>query len=272
MAGRGTDIVLGGNWEAELGKQKNGNNISQEKIYADWQERNTKVIDCGGLHVIGTERNESRRIDNQLRGRSGRQGDPGSSKFYLSLEDSLMRIFASDQIKNMMQGLGLEDGEAIEHRMLSGAIQRAQKRVEGRNFDIRKLLLEYDDMANEQRQIIYSQRNSVLEAEEISELLDSMRQTVIENEINHFIPEQAPVQQWDMKGLEASVHNIFGLLIPLQDWLEGDSNLNEQDINEKIYSAATTSYRAKGESIGPVMKDFEKQILLQILIMLGKII
>ena len=149
--------------------------------------------------------------------------------------------------------------------MLSGAIQRAQKRVEGRNFDIRKLLLEYDDMANEQRQIIYSQRDSVLEAEDISELLDSMRQTVIENEINHFIPEQAPVQQWDIKGLEASVHNIFGLLIPLQNWLEGDSNLNEQDINEKIFSAATTSYRAKGESIGPVMKDFEKQILLQII-------
>ena len=149
--------------------------------------------------------------------------------------------------------------------MLSGAIQRAQKRVEGRNFDIRKLLLEYDDMANEQRQIIYSQRNSVLEAEDISELLDSMRQTVIENEISDFIPEQAPVQQWDIKGLEASVHNIFGLQIPLQNWLDSDSNLNEQDISEKIYSAATTSYRAKGESIGPVMRDFEKQILLQII-------
>jgi preprotein translocase subunit SecA len=159
----------------------------------------------------------------------------------------------------------LEDGEAIEHRMLSGAIQRAQKRVEGRNFDIRKLLLEYDDMANEQRQIVYSQRNSVLESEDISELLDSMRQTVIENEISEFIPEQAPAQQWDIKGLETSVHNNFGLQMPLQNWLESDSNLNEQDISEKIYSAATASYKTKGESIGPVMRDFEKQILLQII-------
>ena len=265
MAGRGTDIVLGGNWEAELEKLEGENSLSKEKLFLEWEERNKKVIDCGGLHVIGTERNESRRIDNQLRGRSGRQGDPGSSKFYLSLEDSLMRIFASDQVTNMMQGLGLEKGEAVEHRMLSGAIQRAQKRVEGRNFDIRKLLLEYDDMANEQRQIIYSQRNSVLESEDITELLDSMRQTVVEDEVRTFMPEQSPEQQWDIKGLEASVHQNFGMQIPVEEWLSTDTKLDEQGVINKIYSATSASYQSKGNTIGPVMRDFEKQILLQVI-------
>ena len=265
MAGRGTDIVLGGNWEAELEKQEGRNGASKEKLFLEWKERNKKVIDSGGLHVIGTERNESRRIDNQLRGRSGRQGDPGSSRFYLSLEDSLMRIFARDQVKNMMQGLGLEDGEAIEHRMLSGAIQRAQKRVEGRNFDIRKLLLEYDDMANEQRQIVYSQRNSVLESEDITELLDSMRQTVVENEVRMFIPEESPEQQWDISGLETSLHQNFGMQIPIEEWLFKDKNLDEQGIIDRIYSETTASYQNKGNTLGPVMRDFEKQILLQII-------
>ena len=265
MAGRGTDIVLGGNWEAELEKLEGENSLSKEKLFLEWEERNKKVIDCGGLHVIGTERNESRRIDNQLRGRSGRQGDPGSSRFYLSLEDSLMRIFASDQVTNMMQGLGLEKGEAVEHRMLSGAIQRAQKRVEGRNFDIRKLLLEYDDMANEQRLIIYSQRNSVLESEDITELLDSMRQTVVEDEVRTFMPEQSPEQQWDIKGLEASVHQNFGIQIPVQEWLSTDKKLDDQGVINKIYSATSASYQSKGNTIGPVMRDFEKQILLQII-------
>ena len=265
MAGRGTDIVLGGNWEAELEKLEGENSLSKEKLFLEWEERNKKVIDCGGLHVIGTERNESRRIDNQLRGRSGRQGDPGSSRFYLSLEDSLMRIFASDQVTNMMQGLGLEKGEAVEHRMLSGAIQRAQKRVEGRNFDIRKLLLEYDDMANEQRQIIYSQRNSVLESEDITELLDSMRQTVVEDEVRTFMPEQSPEQQWDIKGLEASVHQNFGMQIPVEEWLSTDKKLDEQGVINKIYSATSASYQSKGNTIGPVMRDFEKQILLQVI-------
>ena len=265
MAGRGTDIVLGGNWEAELEKQEGRNGASKEKLFLEWKERNKKVIDSGGLHVIGTERNESRRIDNQLRGRSGRQGDPGSSRFYLSLEDSLMRIFARDQVKNMMQGLGLEDGEAIEHRMLSGAIQRAQKRVEGRNFDIRKLLLEYDDMANEQRQIVYSQRNSVLESEDITELLDSMRQTVVENEVRSFIPKESPEQQWDINGLETSLHQNFGMQIPIEEWLFKDKNLDEQGIIDRIYSETTASYQNKGNTLGPVMRDFEKQILLQII-------
>ena len=265
MAGRGTDIVLGGNWEAELEKLEGENSLSKEKLFLEWEERNKKVIDCGGLHVIGTERNESRRIDNQLRGRSGRQGDPGSSRFYLSLEDSLMRIFASDQVTNMMQGLGLEKGEAVEHRMLSGAIQRAQKRVEGRNFDIRKLLLEYDDMANEQRLIIYSQRNSVLESEDITELLDSMRQTVVEDEVRTFMPEQSPEQQWDIKGLEASIHQNFSMQLPVEEWLSTDKKLDDQGVINKIYSATSASYQSKGNTIGPVMRDFEKQILLQII-------
>ena len=265
MAGRGTDIVLGGNWEAELEKQGILDTELKERNYRNWKDQNEKVISAGGLHVIGTERNESRRIDNQLRGRSGRQGDPGSSRFYISLEDSLMRIFASDQFKKIMQSLGLEKGEAIEHRMLSGALQRAQKRVEGRNFDIRKILLEYDDMANEQREIIYSQRDSILESEEISELLDSMRKTVIEKEVESFVPEGSPEQQWDINGLEASIQHIFGMKVLIQEKLNTDMTLDEQGIKDRIYSAATSTYKMKGDSIGPLMKDFEKQILLQVI-------
>ncbi|MBI81193.1 MAG: preprotein translocase subunit SecA [Gammaproteobacteria bacterium] len=265
MAGRGTDIVLGGNWEAKTEKKGSEIDISKEKIYAQWEEDNKKVLSSGGLHVIGTERNESRRIDNQLRGRSGRQGDPGSSRFFISLEDSLMRIFASDQVKNMMQSLGLQDGEAIEHRMLSGAIQRAQKRVEGRNFDIRKVLLEYDDMANEQRQIIYSQRNSVLESADLTELLDSMRRTVIENEVDSFIPLEAPEHQWDIKGLENSINNNFGMEIPIEEWLRDDRTLQNEGISERIFSLASSNYHTKTEVIGGVIKDFEKQILLQVI-------
>jgi len=265
MAGRGTDIVLGGNWEAKTEKKGSEIDISKEKIYAQWEEDNKKVLSSGGLHVIGTERNESRRIDNQLRGRSGRQGDPGSSRFFISLEDSLMRIFASDQVKNMMQSLGLQDGEAIEHRMLSGAIQRAQKRVEGRNFDIRKVLLEYDDMANEQRQIIYSQRNSVLESADLTELLDSMRRTVIENEVDSFIPLEAPEHQWDIKGLENSINNNFGMEIPIEEWLTDDRTLQNEGISERIFSLASSNYQTKTGVIGGVIKDFEKQILLQVI-------
>ncbi|MEC7865748.1 MAG: preprotein translocase subunit SecA [Pseudomonadota bacterium] len=265
MAGRGTDIVLGGNWEAELEKQGILDTELKERNYRNWKDQNEKVISAGGLHVIGTERNESRRIDNQLRGRSGRQGDPGSSRFYISLEDSLMRIFASDQFKNIMQSLGLEKGEAIEHRMLSGALQRAQKRVEGRNFDIRKVLLEYDDMANEQREIIYSQRDSILKSEDINELLDSMRKSVIEKEVESFIPEGSPEQQWDVNGLEASIQNVFGMKVPIQEKLNTDMALDEQGIKDRIYSATTSTYKMKGDSIGPVMKDFEKQILLQVI-------
>tara|TARA_Y100001960_G_scaffold244998_1_gene259621 strand:+ start:303 stop:2996 length:2694 start_codon:yes stop_codon:yes gene_type:complete len=265
MAGRGTDIVLGGNWEAEYEKLEQENENKREELKSNWGELNEKVLSVGGLHVIGTERNESRRMDNQLRGRSGRQGDPGSSRFYISLEDNLMRIFASDQFKNIMQRVGLEDGEAIEHRMLSGAIERAQKRVEGRNFDIRKVLLEYDDMANEQRQIIYSQRNSILESDVITDLLDSMRETVIGDEIESVSQGDLEPNEWDIDPLEASIFNIFGIQIPIKQWVKENPNITTEEVENRILTNALDAYKNKTQSIGSVMKDFEKQILLQII-------
>ena len=265
MAGRGTDIVLGGNWEAEYEKLNEDNPEKKEKLQSEWKELNAAVLSSGGLHVIGTERNESRRMDNQLRGRSGRQGDPGSSRFYISLEDNLMRIFASDQFKNIMQRVGLEDGESIEHRMLSGAIERAQKRVEGRNFDIRKMLLEYDDMANEQRQIIYSQRNNILEAISITELLDSMRETVIADELDNLSNGDLEPNEWNLDILESSVSNIFGLQIPIKQWVNEENNITREKVEEKILFLAKESYKEKSNQIGSVMRDFEKQILLQII-------
>jgi len=265
MAGRGTDIVLGGNWEAEFEKLGNEDESKKKELKANWKNLNEKVLSAGGLHVIGTERNESRRMDNQLRGRSGRQGDPGSSRFYISLEDSLMRIFASDQFKNIMQRVGLEDGEAIEHRMLSGAIERAQKRVEGRNFDIRKLLLEYDDMANEQRQIIYSQRNSILESDVITDLVESMRETVIADEIESAAQGDLDPHEWDIDPLEASIFNIFGFQIPIKEWVKETPNITTEEVQDRLVSIAIDAYKNKSQSIGPVMKDFEKQILLQII-------
>ena len=263
MAGRGTDIVLGGNWEAELEKHKDDS--KKEELESKWKILNSEVINSGGLHVIGTERNESRRMDNQLRGRSGRQGDPGSSRFYISLEDNLMRIFASDQFKNIMQRVGLEEGESIEHRMLSGAIERAQKRVEGRNFDIRKMLLEYDDMANEQRQIIYSQRNNILEADVITELLDSMRETIISDELDSVSLGDLEPHEWNTDVLESSLSNIFGLQIPVKEWIASESNMTREDVEQKILMSANHAYIEKCNNIGPVMRDFEKQILLQII-------
>jgi len=265
MAGRGTDIVLGGNWEAEYEKLNQDDSTKREELRTKWEKLNSEVLTSGGLHVIGTERNESRRMDNQLRGRSGRQGDPGSSRFYISLEDNLMRIFASDQFKNIMQRVGLEDGESIEHRMLSGAIERAQKRVEGRNFDIRKMLLEYDDMANEQRQIIYSQRNNILEADVITELLDSMRETVIADEIDSVSFGDLEPHEWNLDILESSLSNIFGLQIPIKQWISEKNNITRETIEQKILESAKESYSQKSNQIGPVMRDFEKQILLQII-------
>ena len=265
MAGRGTDIVLGGNWEAEYEKLGYEEESKKIELESNWKNLNEEVLSAGGLHVIGTERNESRRMDNQLRGRSGRQGDPGSSRFYISLEDNLMRIFASDQFKNIMQRVGLEDGEAIEHRMLSGAIERAQKRVEGRNFDIRKVLLEYDDMANEQRQIIYTQRNSILESGEITELLDSMRETVINDEIESTAQGGLEPPEWDIAPLEASIFNIFGIQFGLKQLVQKNPNITTEEVKDKLISDAFDAYKNKSQAIGPVMKDFEKQILLQII-------
>ena len=265
MAGRGTDIVLGGNWEAEYEKLNTNDPTKKEELKANWEKLNSEVLSSGGLHVIGTERNESRRMDNQLRGRSGRQGDPGSSRFYISLEDNLMRIFASDQFKNIMQRVGLEDGESIEHRMLSGAIERAQKRVEGRNFDIRKMLLEYDDMANEQRQIIYTQRNNILEADVITDLLNSMRETVISDELDNVSLGELEPHEWNSEILESSLSNIFGFQMPISQWIASNSNITREKIETMILDTAQLAYKEKSESIGPVMRDFEKQILLQII-------
>ena len=264
MAGRGTDIVLGGNWEMEYKKQENKSLEAEELIMTEWRALNKRVIESGGLHVIGTERNESRRIDNQLRGRSGRQGDPGSSKFYLSLEDSLMRIFSSKRFINIMQNLGLENGESIEHKMLSGAIQRAQKRVEGRNFDIRKVLLEYDDMAHEQRQIIYSQRDSILEEEDISETINFMRNEVIESLIESYMPNETNIT-FDIKSLEQTLQNEFGQYFPIQAWLNKNNQIETHEVINKVTEGINKSYKEKSDSVGVSMRDFEKQILLQII-------
>ncbi|KGS11305.1 preprotein translocase subunit SecA, partial [Pseudomonas coronafaciens] len=234
MAGRGTDILLGGNWEVEVANLEDPTPEQIAQIKADWQKRHQQVIEAGGLHVIASERHESRRIDNQLRGRAGRQGDTGSSRFYLSLEDSLMRIFASDRVKNFMKALGMQSGEAIEHRMVTNAIEKAQRKVEGRNFDIRKQLLEFDDVANEQRKVIYHMRNTLLAAENIGETIADFREEVLNNLISQHIPPQSLPEQWNVAGLEASLNTDFAVQLPIQQWLDEDDNLHEDSLREKI--------------------------------------
>ncbi|WP_105101657.1 preprotein translocase subunit SecA [Microbulbifer pacificus] len=281
MAGRGTDIVLGGNWEAEVEdlQQREGREATAEEIAAikaEWQKRHDLVIEAGGLHIIGTERHESRRIDNQLRGRAGRQGDPGMTRFYLSLEDNLMRIFASDRVKNFMQMLGMERGEAIEHRMVSNAIEKAQRRVEGRNFDIRKQLLEYDDVANDQRQVIYSQRNELLEAETISDTITAIREDVVNDLISTYMPPQSVEEQWDIPALEQQLASDLGLQLPLKQWLDEDRTLHEESLREKIVAEAEQAYQQKlariAESTGDanLMPTIERQVMLQVLDQLWK--
>ena len=266
MAGRGTDITLGGNWEAEVAKLDNPAQDAIDKIKADWQKSHQDVLAAGGLHIIGTERHESRRIDNQLRGRAGRQGDPGSSRFYLSLEDNLMRIFASDRVKGFMKALGMEKGEAIEHRMVSNAIEKAQRKVEGRNFDIRKQLLEYDDVANDQRKVIYNQRDELLGAEDVSASIDALRDDVINGLISDHIPPQSLEEQWDVKGLEERMASELNQEIPVQQWLDADDRLDEGALRQKILDAVTDAYRKKEELAGSeVLRNFEKHILLRIL-------
>nr|WP_010132546.1 preprotein translocase subunit SecA [Microbulbifer agarilyticus] len=281
MAGRGTDIVLGGNWEAEveeLQEREKRDATAEEidKIKADWATRHETVIEAGGLHIIGTERHESRRIDNQLRGRAGRQGDPGVTRFYLSLEDNLMRIFASDRVKNFMQMLGMERGEAIEHRMVSNAIEKAQRRVEGRNFDIRKQLLEYDDVANDQRQVIYSQRNELLEAETISDTITAIRDDVVNELISNHVPPQSVEEQWDIPALEQQLASELGLQLPIKQWLDEDRTLHEESLREKIIAEAQGVYQQKlariAESTGDenLMPTIERQVMLQVLDQLWK--
>lgn len=266
MAGRGTDILLGGNWEAEVAALENPSPEQIAQIKADWQKRHQQVIESGGLHVIASERHESRRIDNQLRGRSGRQGDPGSSRFYLSLEDSLMRIFASDRVKNFMKALGMQSGEAIEHRMVTNAIEKAQRKVEGRNFDIRKQLLEYDDVANEQRKVIYHMRNSLLAAENIGDTIAEFRQEVLDATISQHIPPQSLPEQWDVAGLEASLSSDFAMKLPIQQWLDEDDHLYEETLRERLLKEITDAYNEKEDQAGiDALRTFEKQILLRVL-------
>jgi len=270
MAGRGTDIVLGGSVDVEIEAMENPGEEELRRVREAWQQRHDQVVEAGGLHIIGTERHESRRIDNQLRGRAGRQGDPGLSRFYLSLEDDLMRIFASPRVKAIMQALGMEKGEAIEHRMVTNAIEKAQRKVEERNFDIRKQLLEYDDVANDQRQIIYQQRDELLTAEDISPTLDAIRADVVHSLISEFIPPQSIEEQWDIAGLEKRLQTELALELPLARWLEEDSSLNEEPLRQRIVEAAQQSYRDKAEAIGPDMRRLEKHIMLQVLDTLWK--
>src|SRR5690606_36683951 len=250
MAGRGTDILLGGNWEVEVAAMENPTEEQIAQVKADWQKRHQQVIEAGGLHVIASERHESRRIDNQLRGRAGRQGDPGSSRFYLSLEDNLMRIFASDRVKNCMKALGMQPGEAIEHRMVTNAIEKAQRKVEGRNFDIRKQLLEYDDVANEQRKVIYHMRNQLLAAEDVAETIAEFREEVLANTFHQYIPPQSLPEQWDIPGLEAALASDFGLKLPIQQWLDEDDHLHEEPLHARILEQLVAAYREKEELAG----------------------
>ncbi|WP_137887801.1 preprotein translocase subunit SecA [Pseudomonas sp. 2FE] len=265
MAGRGTDILLGGNWEVEVAALDNPTPEQVAQIKADWHKRHQLVVESGGLHVIASERHESRRIDNQLRGRSGRQGDPGSSRFYLSLEDNLMRIFASDRVKNFMKALGMQAGEAIEHRMVSNAIEKAQRKVEGRNFDMRKQLLEFDDVANEQRKVIYHMRNSLLAADDIGETIADFRLEVLDNTISQYIAPQSLPEQWNVAGLEAALFSDFSSKLPIQQWLDDDAHLYEEPLREKILAALLAAYHEKEDlASAEALRTFEKQILLRV--------
>ena len=266
MAGRGTDIMLGGNWQAEVAELDAPTDTQIESIQTDWQARHDAVLEAGGLHIIGSERHESRRIDNQLRGRSGRQGDPGSSRFFLSLEDDLMRIFASPRMRSIMQGLGMQRGEAIEHKMVTNAIEKAQKKVEGRNFDMRKQLLDYDDVANDQRTQVYAQRNELMDAEDLSDLVDAVRRDVLTSVVASYIPPQSLIEQWDIPGLTEEFASQFGLEMPIQAWLDEDESLYEETLLEKIIGEATRRHDEKVGVVGEgTMRRFEKQVLLQVL-------
>ncbi|MEW6331858.1 MAG: preprotein translocase subunit SecA [Pseudomonadota bacterium] len=265
MAGRGTDIVLGGNLEMEL-KEIGDDPAKRDHARAEWEKRHQQVIAAGGLHMVGTERHESRRIDNQLRGRSGRQGDPGSSRFYLSLEDNLLRIFGSDRLSGLMQKLGMQEGEAIEHPWVSRAIENAQRKVEARNFDIRKQLLEYDDVANDQRKVIYEQRNRLMDVEDISESITSIRHEVVTEIISLHVPPDSLEEQWGIPALEESLERELGLKLPLGQWLKDETSLDEEKLRARILAEADRRHAEKTASIGPdVMRHLEKAIMLQVL-------
>lgn len=264
MAGRGTDIVLGGSWQAKIAALVEPSQQQIDEIKAAWQVEHDKVLTAGGLHIIGTERHESRRIDNQLRGRSGRQGDAGSSRFYLSMEDALMRIFAGERMTNMMRKLGMQPGEAIEHPWVNRAIENAQRKVEARNFDIRKQLLEYDDVANDQRKVIYAQRNELLDGDDIKDTVESIRADVLDNTISQYIPPQALPEMWDVAGLQERLKADFMVDLAINDWLAEDKTLHEEKIRDRIAKAVNDVYALKEQMVGEsVLRHFEKAIMLQ---------
>ncbi len=265
MAGRGTDIVLGGNLEMELAEYKKADESKINQVKVAWEQRHQQVLESGGLHIIGTERHESRRIDNQLRGRAGRQGDPGSSRFYLSLEDNLMRIFASEKIAGIMQTLGMEEGEAIEHKLINKAIENAQKKVEGQNFEMRKQLLKYDDVANDQRKFVYGRRNQLMELEDISDTIKSIRETVVNEIVDEFIPPQSLEEQWKVPELEEALVNEFGLAFDIQGWLKQDDTLHEESLRKKILTEMEQQYEAKAKDFPPeIIRHIEKEIMLKV--------
>lgn len=270
MAGRGTDIVLGGSWQAKVEKLDNPSQEQIQQIKADWKPIHDQVLQAGGLHIIGTERHESRRIDNQLRGRSGRQGDAGSSRFYLSMEDTLLRIFTSDRMAALIQS-GMDEGEAIESKMLSRSIEKAQRKVEGRNFDIRKQLLEYDDVANDQRKVVYELRDELMSADDISDMIAQNREDVLNTVIDEYIPPQSLEDMWDIDGLQERLKNDFDLQLPIQSWLDADNKLYEEALRERIIEQAVEVYQAKEQAVSPaVMRNFEKSVMLQTLDTLWK--
>ncbi|EJL6627231.1 preprotein translocase subunit SecA [Vibrio cholerae] len=270
MAGRGTDIVLGGSWQAKVEKLDNPTQDQIDAIKAEWKQVHDQVLQAGGLHIIGTERHESRRIDNQLRGRSGRQGDAGSSRFYLSMEDTLLRIFTSDRMAALIQS-GMDEGEAIESKMLSRSIEKAQRKVEGRNFDIRKQLLEYDDVANDQRKVVYELRDELMSADDISDMIAQNREDVLNAVMDEYIPPQSLEDMWDIKGLEDRLKNDFDLPLPIQSWLDADNKLYEEALRERIIEQAVEVYKAKEQAVSPaVMRNFEKSVMLQTLDTLWK--
>ena len=274
MAGRGTDIVLGGNPDPEIQAIKNDASLSEEEkngrvaaIRSEWQQRHDLVIKEGGLHIIGSERHESRRVDNQLRGRSGRQGDPGSSRFYLSLEDPLLKIFASDRVAAIMQRLKMPEGEAIEHSWVTRAIENAQRKVEARNFDIRKQLLEYDDVANDQRKVIYQQRNELLESTDITETITAMRNDVLSAEATVYIPTESVEEQWDAPGLEKALLSEFNIKMPVADWIKQEPTLDEEKIKTRILENAAREYEEKFALVEhkEYVRQFERGVMLQTL-------
>ncbi len=267
MAGRGTDIVLGGNLESELAELgEDADEAVRQRVKEDWQARHAQVIEAGGLKVIGSERHESRRIDNQLRGRSGRQGDPGETRFYLSLDDTLMRIFTPPRLRAMLQKLGMEDGEAIEHRWVTRAIENAQRKVEAHNFDIRKNLLQYDNVANDQRKVVYEQRNELMGSDDVSDVIESIWVDVVEQLINLHIPRNTLEEQWDVEGLTDALRAEFGSDLPIRQWLDEEHDLDENGLRERILERLRAQYQAKREEVGPeVMGRIEKAVMLQVL-------